>query len=117
MYNNIYGFIDKELSELDHRIVINGKLNMQEAQYVDLLAHLEKSLLTSDAMKKSDKDLWSKNCDSKNDNTVRYSEGSEESYQYSSSMISELHKLMETAPNEYTKHKMEEFISEMERMS
>ena len=108
MYKNIYGFIDKEMSDLDHRIVDNGKLNMQEVQYVDLLAHLEKSLLTSDAMKKADKDTWDR---SRETNVV-----SEESYQYSSSMIGELYKLMETAPNEQTKHKMKEFISEMERI-
>ena len=122
MYNNIYGFINKELGELDSRIVANGKLNMQETQYVDLLAHLEKSLLTCDAMKKADQDSWysdgynGRGRNARRDSMGRYAEGYEGSYQHNSSMLSELHKLMENAPNEQTKHKMEEFISEIERI-
>lgn len=55
MYQKICDFINKELTELDHRIVSNGKLSMNELQYVDLLSHAEKSLLTSEAMKNHDK--------------------------------------------------------------
>lgn len=120
MYQKLYGFIDKEMNDLGNRVVANGKLSMQEVQYVDLLAHLEKSLLTSEAMKKAENRECDKDKDEQhNDNVVRYAESSEGSVstQYKSNMISELYNLMSKAPNEQTKHRLEEFIFEVERMN
>ena len=121
MYQKLYGFIDKEMNDLSNRIVANGKLSMQEVQYVDLLAHLEKSLLTSEAMRKAEHKDYEKdwNVGHNDDNAVKYVEGSEASIgsQKKSNMVSELYSLMEKAPNEQTKHRLEEFIFEMERMN
>ena len=46
-------YINDELKSLERKAE-NGKLSMAEIQYGDTLAHFEKSLLTSEAMKDSD---------------------------------------------------------------
>lgn len=46
-------YINDELKNLERKAE-NGKLSMAEIQYGDTLAHFEKSLLTSEAMKDSD---------------------------------------------------------------
>lgn len=92
MYNHIKHFISEEMQDLDQRIAASGKLNMQEVQYMDILAHAEKSILTSEAMKGYDKK------------------------EVSDPMIAELHNLMEKAPNEAIKQKYSEFVSEIQGM-
>lgn len=47
-------FICDELEELERKVAKEGKLSMAEIQYGDTLAHFEKSLLTSSAMKESE---------------------------------------------------------------
>lgn len=148
MYQNICNFIKKELTDLDNRIVSNGKLSMNELQYVDLLSHAEKSLLTSEAMKNHDKseeesykDGYSRGYNdgrtdysdyergrgrgARRDSMGRYTDDHSEDhgynadyteYQHHKSMMGELHKLMQEAPNDQVKRKYEEFISEMQRM-
>lgn len=143
MYDHIFKFIDKEISDLDNRIVSNGKLNMQEIQYVDLLSHIKKSMLTVDAMESYGEgysDGYNHSGESysegyhdnyrdgsgygargrgrgaKRDSMGRYATGSSH-YQDSGSMISELHNLMNKAPDEPSRRKIEEFISEMDRMN
>ena len=122
MYDNIFKFVDKEISDLDNRIVSNGKLNMQEIQYVDLLAHIKKSMLTVDAMESYDNGSYespsygARGRGAKRDSMGRYADGSPH-YQASGSMISELHNLLNKAPDELSRRKIEEFISEMDRMN
>lgn len=43
-------YICDELKDMERKVGQGGKLNMQELQYVDTLAHAKKNLLTSDAM-------------------------------------------------------------------
>ena len=43
-------YICDELDELERKADKDGKLSMAEMQYVDMLAHAKKSLLTADAM-------------------------------------------------------------------
>lgn len=92
MYNHIKHFINEEMNDLDQRISATGKLNMQEVQYMDILAHAEKSILTSEAMKGYDKK------------------------EVKDPMITELHTLMEKAPNEAIKQKYSDFLSEIKGM-
>lgn len=132
MYQNISKFINQELSELDHRVMSNGKLTMQEAQYVDLLAHLEKSLLTCEAMKEGSyhagysdgyKDGYRSYEGSeygarrRRDSMGRYADEPRynDGYQHGS-MVEELHSLMEKAPNEQVKRKYSDFLNEIKGM-
>lgn len=47
--HKLLDFVCRELEDLENK-TSNGKLNMQELQYADTLAHLKKNLLTSEAM-------------------------------------------------------------------
>ncbi len=116
MYSNIKRFISQEMSDLDHKIVTNGKLSMQEVQYMDLLAHAEKSLLTCEAMKESGYQDNSEYGARRRDSMGRYAdETHHDSYQHDS-MIGELHSLMEKAPNEQIRRKYSDFVSEIQSM-
>lgn len=128
MYQNICNFIDKEMTDLDHKIPSQGKLSMQEIQYADLLAHAKKSILTVEAMERSYNDGYSRDYNDNyersygarwRDSRGRYADGYSDDYQeYRSGkdMMGELHKLMKMAPNEEVKRKYGNFISEMEHM-
>lgn len=107
MYKNICNFIDKEMRDLDSRIVSNGKLSMNEIQYVDLLSHAKKSMLTVDAMENYDGEYG------KRDRMGRYAD---EEHRVNQEMIDSLHHLMNKASNDEVKRKYESFISEMEHM-
>lgn len=80
MYQNICNFIDKEMKDLDHRIIANGKLTMQEVQYMDLLSHAEKSLLTNEAMKKAEEKGSYKDGSYKDGYSEGYSDGYNDSH-------------------------------------
>lgn len=54
MYDNLCGYIHDELTELDRKTKSGGKLSAQEIEYGDTLAHMKKSLLTSEAMEGTD---------------------------------------------------------------
>lgn len=47
-------YICDEMEELERKAEKGGKLSIQEVQYADMLAHLKKNILTSDAMMESD---------------------------------------------------------------
>ena len=136
MYDKISDFIKKELTNLDNRAASDGRLSLQEMQYVDLLAHVKKSLLTNEAMEGNKKgnsynDGYSKGYNdgynsrnesygargrgARRDSMGRYADEPHAGYQ--DDMISDLHSLMENAPNEQMKHKLEEFIYEVERLN
>ena len=55
-------YICDELDELERKADKEGKLSMTEIEYADVLAHLKKDILTSDAMmedsKYSEYDGW-----------------------------------------------------------
>lgn len=46
-------YVCDELEELERKVDKSGKLSMAEVQYLDLLAHTKKSLLTAKAMEDS----------------------------------------------------------------
>ena len=43
-------YICDELKDMEKKVGQGGKLNSQELQYIDLLAHTKKNLLTREAM-------------------------------------------------------------------
>ena len=51
--HKLLGYVCDELEELERKVDKSGKLSMSELQYVDLLAHTKKDLLTSKAMEES----------------------------------------------------------------
>lgn len=53
MFDNLCEFIKTELSEIDRKAK-SGKVTVPELEYADTLAHLKKSLLTSEAMEESE---------------------------------------------------------------
>ena len=132
MFHNLCDFIKDEMKELDRKIASGGKPSMQELEYADLLAHTKKSLLTVDAMENPEeygyndsdysyRDGYSRSYmagrgrNARRDSMGRYAD-SARMYRDDDSMISELHKLMDKAPDERTRHKLENFISEMKSM-
>lgn len=52
--DKLISYICDEMEELERKAEKGGKLTMQEIQYADMLAHLKKNILTSDAMMESD---------------------------------------------------------------
>lgn len=48
--HKLMDYICKELEELERKADKDGKLSMAEVEYIDKLAHIKKSLLTSEAM-------------------------------------------------------------------
>ena len=52
--HKLIDYICDELEEIEHKAEKGGKLTMQEIQYADMLAHLKKNILTSDAMMDAD---------------------------------------------------------------
>lgn len=145
MYEHILSFVKNEFKDLDDRAKNNGKLNMQEVQYADLLAHFKKNLLTGEAMERAEEKSYGDGyADGYNDGYGRSSEGYRDnsgygargrgryarrdsmgryadesghgSYQHDKSMVNELHELMNNAPNEQIKHKYMDFINEIQGM-
>lgn len=43
-------YVCDEMQDMERKVGQGGKLNMQELQYVDMLAHTKKNLLTGEAM-------------------------------------------------------------------
>lgn len=113
MYNNLCDFIKDELREIDRKAA-SDKLSMQEVQYADLLSHIKKSLLAVDAMENPEEygynDGYSRTY-ARDTRRGRYMGG----YRDEDGMISGLHELMEKAPNERVRRKLEAFISEMDK--
>lgn len=54
--DKLISYICDEMEELERKAEKGGKLTMQEIQYADMLAHLKKNILTSDAMMDADEE-------------------------------------------------------------
>lgn len=117
MFNNLCDFIKDELKELDHKAA-NGDLTGQDIKYVDMLTHIKKSLLTVDAMENPEDYGYGDEGYSKpyNMSRGRYSRRGRYGASKGSAMLDELNELMRNAPDERTKHKLGEFIEEMENI-
>lgn len=131
MYDNLCDYIHEETMELDRKAKSNGKLSSTELQYADMLQHLKKSLLTNDAMEGADGYSEARGygrsymdgrsyadgrsyTDGKSYARGRYAKrDSMGRYTRDDGIISELHELMEKAPED-KKVMFRRFISEME---
>lgn len=122
-------YIDDELMELERKVGKGQKLNASEVQYGDMLAHFKKSLLTSDAMESGGSygrgsygrgGSYNRSYDDgmesyarRRDSMGRYSS---DGYSRADEMVSELHRLMESAPDDRTRQEFKRFISKIETM-
>ena len=120
--DKLYDYICEELEELERK-ADKGKLSAAEIQYGDTLAHFKKNLLTADAMEGEgySKDYsyarssrGGRSYARRRDSMGRYSRG--RGYSMDDAMISELHELMEDAPDEMTKREIKKFIKKIESM-
>ena len=125
-------YIDEELMELERKVGKGQKLNAAEIEYADKLAHLKKSMLTNEAME-GDGEYSGYNMNDRGGSYDRggrgpYARGSyargrdsrgrysSEGYSRDAEMMSELHRLMEDAPDERTRQEFQRFISKIESM-
>lgn len=114
-------YVDAELSEIERK-ANGGKLSMAELEYADKLAHLKKSLLTNKAMEESDSygdyDARDGRGRYRDDNAGRIGRrgGYSRGYRDDGDMMDELRDMMEYAPNEQTRRKIRDFMSELKTM-
>jgi hypothetical protein len=125
-------FICDEMEELERKAEKDGKLTMQEVQYLDTLAHTKKNLLKADEM--WDESEYSMAGDRSyardrrmNRNNMSYARGrgrnarrdamgrySRDGYSMAEDDFKmELQDLMQDAPNEQVKMKLQRMMSEM----
>jgi hypothetical protein len=135
-------YICDELEELERKADKGNKLSMQEVQYMDTLAHAKKNLLKSEEMMEEDegysmaRERYSREgmysneggysnarggrgrgSNARRDSMGRYSsdrysrEGS--GYSMDDDFRMELQELMQNAPNEQVKQKLQRIMSEM----
>ena len=125
-------YIDEELMELERKAAKGQKLNAAEIEYGDKLAHFKKSLLTNDAMEGEDYSGYDGSYarDGRGGSSYRgsYARGSyarrrdsrgrysSDGYSRDGEMMSELHMLMDDAPDERTRQEFQRFISKIESM-
>ena len=123
--HKLIDYICDELDELGRKADKNGKLSMQEIQYMDTLAHAKKNLLTGEAMMDADESgRYMPHSYGMYGNDGSYRRGrnsmgrytSRRGYSYDDGMIEELRSLMENAPDERTKAEFRQFISKIEKM-
>lgn len=103
-------YIDDELIDLEDKVKKGGKLSSSELEYGKNLAKFKMALLTNNAMEKegySNTAPYHHTYGRKRDTMGRYSREAHED------MKSELHRLMERAPDEHTRRKIERFMDEM----
>ncbi len=134
-------YVCDELDELERKADKDGKLSMAETQYMDVLAHARKNLLTGDAMMEAEDDGYSGNYrgrmyptnggsyadgdvrmggrsyagrrNAKRDSMGRYSS---RGYSRDDGMVSELRELMQDAPTEQVRQEFQRLIDSIERM-
>lgn len=125
--------IDKEIKDANEKIrSAGGKLNAGDVDYIDKLTHTLKSIKTTIAMIEADDgesgrymgdhsySLYGNR--SYGDSSYRRGRDrmgrfvSRRGYSYDNGMVEELRALMESAPDERTKHEFQNFISRIENM-
>lgn len=125
--HKLIDYICDELEELERKADKDGKLSMAEVQYMDTLAHAKKNLMKaeemSDGYSNYSRDGYSRGryyVDGSYDDgrsyarrrDSRYSRG----YSMANDMVSELHELMEKAPDDRTRKEFQKFIDKIEMM-
>lgn len=128
-------FVCNELDDLERKAEKNGKLSMQEVQYMDTLAHAKKNLLKSEEMMEGgsysmDGDYAyaregrryssarmgrGRGSNASRDSMGRYSSNrySRDGYSTEEDFRSELEELMREAPNERVKQRLQMMMDEM----
>ncbi len=128
-------FICDEMEELERKAEKDGKLTMQEVQYLDTLAHTKKNLLKADEMwDESEYSMagdrsyardgrmnrnnmsYARGRNARRDSMGRYSRRGNSYGDYSMAeddFKMELQDLMQDAPNEQVKMKLQRMMSEM----
>lgn len=128
-------FICDELEELERKAEKEGKLSMQEVQYMDTLAHAKKNLLKADEMwEDSEYSMagdrsyardgrmnrggmsYARGRNARRDSMGRYSRRGNSYGDYSMAeddFKMELQDLMQDAPNEQIKMKLQRMMTEM----
>ena len=117
-------YICDELEELERKAEKDGKLTMQEIEYMDTLAHTKKNLLKADEMWGDseysmggnryyrDGSYAGRRGNVKRDAMGRYSRGGRYSMAEGDFRM-ELEELMHDAPNEQIRQKLQRMMSEM----
>lgn len=125
-------FVCDEMKELERKAEKDGKLTMQEVQYLDTLAHTKKNLLKADEMWEDSEysmagDRSYRSYDRDGDSRMSYARGrgrnarrdamgrySRDGYSMAEDDFRmELQNLMQDAPNEQVKMKLQRLMSEM----
>lgn len=127
-------FVCNELDDLERKAEKNGKLSMQEVQYMDTLAHAKKNLLKSEEMMEGGYSMdgdyayarggrvysnarmgRGRGSNAMRDSMGRYSSNrySREGYSTEEDFRSELEELMREAPNERVRQKLQMMMNEM----
>lgn len=131
IYNELEELCDttsKEIKEANDKIRnAGGKLSPGDTEYLDRLTHMLKSIKTTMAMIGAEDGYSSRGSygdyygtyargrNAKRDSMGRYASRMSRSA-YSDKIMSELHELMEDAPDDKMRQKFQRFITEMEQM-
>lgn len=132
MLHELCDTISRELEEANEKIrKAGGTLSAGDVDYIDKLTHTLKSIKTTIAMIEAEEDggysgqymphygrsytgtSYSRGRYARRDSMGRYAG---RMYMDDDSMLSELHELMDKAPDDRTRRKLENFINEMKSM-
>ena len=133
-------YICDELDELERKADKDGKLSMAEMQYVDMLAHAKKSLLTAEAMEEEGYSMdgsYDGNYDGMSNRSYARRGGRNTGRSYaigrrnarrdamgrysgdgysmdSEEMVEQLRQMMQDAPDDRTRQEFQRFIQKIE---
>lgn len=120
--------VSEEISDATSKLETSGgKLTSGDTDYLDKLTHMLKSIKTTMAMMDADysHDMndgssyrSNRGMSTRRNSRGQYSRTMMPNYyrSYDGDMISELHELMDEAPNNQIRQKFQQFINEIERM-
>lgn len=126
--DKLCNYIDEELEEIEEKVSQGGKLSGAELEYADKLAHLKKSILTNEAMSDNYSGIYYReNGQSMANNGGRggrggrgnsraYYEGTRRNYSRGEAredFREQLEDLMQSAPDEHSRRKVEKLMNEM----
>ena len=142
--HKLVDYVCDELEELERKVDKGNKLSMSEVQYADTLAHMKKNLLKADEMMEEDYSGYDGNSYARdgrggqmpyerggNRGGMSYARGRRGNVRRDSmgrysreggysmdgdEFVMELQELMESAPDERTKMKIEKMIREMNQV-
>ena len=111
-------YVCDEMKDLEHKVEKEGKLSMQEVEYLDKLAHIKKDLLSADEMWDQSEysmadgrmmrgGMMDHSYARKRDAMGRYSRRADDDFK------AELEELMHMAPNDHARTKIRQLMSEM----